>query len=246
MISRMLMSLSDDVLENLRRDARLVRHVQQRDLRNLLVARDADDFCLFHLAGSFANPRPLFQVKARADVDGNVVGHADLGRARMQHLRAARRHLDRVLVAELRPEPRVGHDVRIGRQHAVDVGADLAHRRIQRRGHRRAGDVAAAAAERRHLVVRGDALEAGDDDDLALAELLDDARGVDRLDAGAVERAVRADVALRAGQRDRRHALCPAARAPGSRPPPARPTPAAGRNRGRADSSTPACASATS
>ncbi len=95
----------------------------------------------------------------------------------------------------------------IGRQHAVDVGADLADRRIQRRSHGRPGDVPAAAAERRHFVVRGDALEARNDDDLALAELLDDAGGVDRLNAGAVERSVRADVALRAGQRDRRHSF---------------------------------------
>ena len=78
---------------------------------------------------------------------------------------------------------------------------------LECRGHRRAGDVAAAAAECRHLVVGRHALEARDDDDLALAELLDDARGVDRLDAGPVEGAIGADVALRAGERDRRHAL---------------------------------------
>ena len=38
--------LGGDVLENLRRDAGLVGHVEQRDLRNFLVARHADDFRL--------------------------------------------------------------------------------------------------------------------------------------------------------------------------------------------------------
>ena len=197
--------LGRHVFENLRRDARPVGDIQQRYLRNFLVARDADDFSFFHTLRSFTNPRAFLQVKARSHVDGDVVRHADFGGARMQDLGAAGRHLDRLFVRQLSPVAGIRHKVRIGRQHAVDIGADFTDGGIQRRRHRRAGDVAAAAAEGRHLIVVGHALEAGHNHDFALAQLLFDAGRVDRLNLRAVERAVGADVALCARQRDRRH-----------------------------------------
>ena len=61
----------------------------------------------------------------------------------------------------------LGDDARIGGVDAVDVGAVLVGRGLQRRREDRAGDVAAAATERGDVVVDGDALEAGDDDDPA-------------------------------------------------------------------------------
>ena len=63
--------------------------------------------------------------------------------------------------------PRLGHDARIGRVDAVDVGVDLALVGLERGGERDAGRVGAAAAERRDVAVGVDALEAGDDDDRA-------------------------------------------------------------------------------
>ena len=67
---------------------------------------------------------------------------------------------------------RVGDDARVGRVHALDVGVDLAHVGAERGRERDRGRVGAAAAERRDVVVGGDALEAGDDHDLAGLERL--------------------------------------------------------------------------
>ena len=60
------------------------------------------------------------------------------------------------------------HDARVGGEHAVDVGVDLAHVRAERGGERDGGGVGAAAAQ--GLDVLGllvEALEPGDDRDLA-------------------------------------------------------------------------------
>ena len=94
-----------------------------------------------------------------------------------------------------------GHDVRIGGVDAVDVGVDLADVGLERRRDRDAGGVRAAAAERGDVAVVVDALEAGDDRDLALLERVVDRLRVDRLDARARERAVGDDAHLRAEER---------------------------------------------
>ena len=67
--------------------------------------------------------------------------------------------------------PRLGHDARIGRVDAVDVGVDLALVGRERGRQRDARGVRAAAAQRRDVAVRVDALEAGDDDDRAVGEV---------------------------------------------------------------------------
>ena len=59
---------------------------------------------------------------------------------------------------------------RVGREDAVDVGEDLAPVRSERGGERDRGRVRAAAAERRHVARRRDALEAGDEHDRAFLE----------------------------------------------------------------------------
>ena len=62
-----------------------------------------------------------------------------------------------------------------------------------------------------------DALEAGDDDDLALVELLEDPLLVDRLDAGLGEGVVGDEADLPAGEADRLVALAPGSPSPSGR-----------------------------
>ena len=61
--------------------------------------------------------------------------------------------------------PRLGHDARVGRVDAVDVGVDLALVGLERGGKRDARRIGTAAAERGDVAVGIHALEAGDDDD---------------------------------------------------------------------------------
>ena len=91
-------------------------------------------------------------------------------RAQLQHARARRRHLEHLLERDDRQLARVGHDARVGAEDARHVGVDLAHLGADRGGERDRGRVRAAAAERRHVAVRRDALEAGDEHDRVLLE----------------------------------------------------------------------------
>ena len=84
----------------------------------------------------------------------------------------------------------------IGGVDAADVGEDLAAVRAEARGERDGGRVAAAAAERRRLaspIASALALEAGDDDDLAVLELLPDPARFDVRDARLAVAAVGRD-----------------------------------------------------
>ena len=196
--------LAGEVTEDGGGQARFVAHVDQRDLGDLLVRRDAYYRCVFH--HSSTNPGARAAVERRPHVNGHVVLHADLRGTRVQHLGATGGEFDRRLVAHLRHQLRRVDDVGVGGVHAIDVGADLAHRRLQRRRERRAGDVAAAAPERGDLVVARDALEPGHDDDTPAFEFVDQSPGVDLRDPRPVERPIRADPALRGGERHGRHA----------------------------------------
>ena len=120
---------------------------------------------------------------------------------RHHHPGAGRGHLEHLLVGDPRQLQRVGDDAGVGGEHAFDVGVDLARSSERRRKCDRSR-VGAAAAERRHLEIRRDALESGDEHDLVLVELgmetprphLDDLRL-------AVE-GVGDDAGLRARERD--------------------------------------------
>ena len=101
----------------------------------------------------------------------HVVAARVLDAAQHQHLGAAGRHLEHLLVADGRQLLGVRHDARIGGEDAVDVGVDLADVGVERRGQRDRRGVGAAAAERGDVFgVLADALEAGDDGDRALVE----------------------------------------------------------------------------
>ena len=98
----------------------------------------------------------------------------------------------------------------IGGVDAADVGEDLAAVGAEPGGQRDGRRIGATTPERRDLVVPdgvgAEALEAGDDDDLALFQLLVDAARLDVRDARLAVAAVGGDARLWAGKADRRYA----------------------------------------
>ena len=85
----------------------------------------------------------------------------------MEHLGAVVRHLGRLAVMQLRDEPCVGHQARIGREDARDVLPQHDAPGAERAREQRRRQVRPAAAERRHAAVRCLPDEAGDDGDRA-------------------------------------------------------------------------------
>ena len=142
--------------------------------------------------------RLVAEALAVADVDRHVELLAELDRPAVHHARAQAGQLQNLVVADAVHLAGLGHEPRIGREHAVDVGVNLAGVGIEhgRQGHGRR--IAAAAAERRDVEVFVDPLEAGRDDDLAVVEQLLHPLGRDRLNAGLRVRAVGADADLAA------------------------------------------------
>ena len=89
-----------------------------------------------------------------------------------------------------------GDDAGVGGEQAVDVGVDLADVGVEGRGQGDGGRVGAAAAQRRHVVVFGDALESGDDGDLAILDGAGDALGDHADDLGGTKVIVGLDAGL--------------------------------------------------
>ena len=105
----------------------------------------------------------------------------ELDAARVHDAGADAGQFEHLVVADAVHLARFGHDARIGGVDAVHVGvdfaADVAVRFLGRivlhdGGQGDGGGVGAAAAERGDVAVLVDALEAGDDDDLALGQRL--------------------------------------------------------------------------
>ena len=148
---------------------------------------------------SVPGTRGLRVLERRQHAQLDLVLARELDRADLQHLRAQARHLEHFLEGDGVEPPRLGNDARIGRVDAVDVGVDLALVGLERGGQRHAGRVRAAAAERRDVAFRVDALEAGDDDDRARVEVAAHRALVDLEDARLGERVVGQDAHLPAG-----------------------------------------------
>ena len=98
--------------------------------------------------------------------------------------------------------PGVGHDARVGGEHAVDIGVDLAHVGLQCRGDGDGRGVGTATTQRGDVPgVLADALEPGDQHDLAVVErVAQPARG-DVDDLGVAVRPGGDDAGLRSGER---------------------------------------------
>ena len=145
---------------------------------------------------------PGLSREGRADVHRHVLAAGVLDAAQVQDLGAVGGHLQHVLVADLGDLPRARHDPRVGGEDAVHVGVDLAVLGAERCGQRDGRGVGRAASERRDVLggLR-DALEAGDDDDVALVERRLDAAGRDVDDAGVAVGAGGDHAGLRAGER---------------------------------------------
>jgi hypothetical protein len=95
-----------------------------------------------------------------------------------------------------------GLDARVGRVDAIDVRVALAAR-AQHGSEAHGREVGGAAAQRRHVEVLGDALEAGDDDDASPRQLLPHALRLNADDACAAVHGVGAHAGLGAGEADR-------------------------------------------
>ena len=140
--------------------------------------------------------------KLRPYVDRQVVAAGVLDAAQVQDLGPARGHLQHLLGRDGGDAAGGRHDPRVGGEHAVDVGVDLADLGAQRRGQRDRGGVGAPAAERGDvLALLGDALEAGDDRDRALRQRLLDPAGRDVDDLGLAVHRVGDHAGLRPGER---------------------------------------------
>ena len=120
----------------------------------------------------------------------------------VQDLRTGLSQLLRLLVGHRADALRLRNHSRIGRVHAVHVGADLAPLGAERGGHRDGGRIAAASPERRHLAPIRHALIAGDDDHAAARQLVLHAERPHLDDARVDVPIVRYDARLAAGEAD--------------------------------------------
>ena len=157
----------------------LVGHADDGDLGLAAVVGDAGDDRLLHVfslglvldCGLGHHPGAFELAERRADVDRDVVAAGVLHAAQVQHLGAAGGQLQHLLVGDPVELARVRDDARVGGEDAVDVGVDLADVGVQGGRQRDRGGVGAAAAERGDVLgVLADALEAGDDRDVAVVE----------------------------------------------------------------------------
>ena len=118
-------------------------------------------------------------------MDGHLEAARVLDAPQVEDLGAAGGHLEHLVVGDAVDLVRRGDDARVGGEDPVDVGVDLAHVGFEGRGQRDGGRVRPAAAEGGDLLGSlADALEAGDDHDVLLAERLGDAAGRDVDDLG--------------------------------------------------------------
>ena len=118
-----------------------------------------------------ADDGALELAERRADVDRDVVAAGVLDAPQVQDLGAAGGELEHLLVGDGVELAGRRDDARVGGEDAVDVGVDLADVGLERRGERDRGRVGAAATEGGDLLgVLGDALEAGDDHDVAVGD----------------------------------------------------------------------------
>ena len=152
----------------------LVGQAGQRHPRLVLVVGDARDELPFHVelldlvVGD--DERSGLVLERREDLQRHVVAHGKADRAGLQDLGPDRRQLEHLLIGDGAELSRARDDARVGGEHALDVGVDVAAVRLDRDGERDGRRVGAAAAERREVAFGSDALETRDDRNAALRE----------------------------------------------------------------------------
>ena len=136
-------------------------------------------------------------------MERHTVPARDLDRARHHHARAGRGHLEHLLVADPSAACSASGTRRGSAVKTPSTSVKISHAPPERGGERDRGRVRPAAAERRHLVLRRHALEAGDEHDLLAVERLVDALRAHLDDLRLAVHGVGDDPRLRAGERDR-------------------------------------------
>ena len=132
-------------------------------------------------------------------MDLDAVPSSVLHAPELEDPRAGGRELEHLLVGDVVDLAGLGVGSGVGGEDAVDVGVDLAHVGAEGGRHRDGGGVRAPAAERRDVVVGGQALEPGEDHDVAGVEGLLDPLRADLDDPGLAVLGVGDDPGLRAG-----------------------------------------------
>ncbi len=161
--------------EDRRHGAGAVREAGQGNPRLVLVMRDAGDELLFHVqfldfvVADDQRSGPVLE--GGEDLERHVVAHCEPDRAGLQDLGADRCELEHFLVGDGLELPRARDDARVGGEDALDVGVNIASVGLDRDREGDGRGVRAAATERREIPFRGDALEAGDHRDSALARI---------------------------------------------------------------------------
>ena len=179
--------------QNLRGDARVVRHLAERDLRFIARAGNAVDNCFFHFR--------IFLKRNQGaalgfNYDGNVgigetgknsQGHAILARklhaADLQHLAAEARKLQHFFKADGLKASRLLFNAGVRRVNAVHVRKDEAFLGLKRHRKRHARRVRAAAPQGRDVSEGVNPLEARYDHDASGVQFLLDPVGVNRFNA---------------------------------------------------------------
>ena len=128
-------------------DARPVGHLDERDLGDVPVVGQAADLVPLLHERVLLDERAGRVLERAEDLDDDVVDPAELDGAGLHHLGALVGELEHLLVADDVELARVGHEARVGRVDAVDVGEDLAAVGAEPRGEGDGRGVGAAAAQ---------------------------------------------------------------------------------------------------
>ena len=161
------------------RDAGPVDDAKNGDLGNVRVRRDGSNSIAelsdraAHVCSSM-DKCPWTVYEAGGDENRDVVYHTELYRAWV-HLGAVARQLEHLLEPDLVELARTRHQSRVRRIYTIDVTVYFAPGRAETGGDRDRSQVRCTPPQRRDLHVVGGPLEPCDGDDLARAQLVQDA-----------------------------------------------------------------------
>ena len=157
---------------------------------------------MFHIGGLRDNPCSLAVMSSIAHMNGNVIFLGKFHGPCLKDTSAEARQLQHLVIADAVDLAGVFHNSRVGRVNAVHVGEVLADIRVQDSANGDEGGVGAAASQCGVVALGRHALEAGNNDDLAFFELLENTLLVDRLNASLGKGGIGQQAYLSAGETD--------------------------------------------
>ena len=183
--------------KNARGNAGLVGNVEDCDLCLVLGIGDTAHNLLFHNLILVCHDRAdVFQAvepdgvhlvgryETRQHPQPHAMHHGQLDRARLQNLRPQRCHFEHLFIGDLGQPVRLLHDARVSCVDAVDIGVDIADVGTNGDGDGDRAGVRTAPPQCRHPAgLRLDALEPGNDRDLAGFDLFAQGGAVDARNA---------------------------------------------------------------